>query len=65
MEFKSLKNSLRVEQLELFAKELEFFVRCVGREQEVRLSDHMASTEEFWQIRMGSSGTGILLALNE
>ncbi|KAJ5753319.1 terpenoid synthase [Penicillium nucicola] len=53
------------EQLEIFANELEDFVRCVGREQTVRLSGRIPNTEEFWQIRMGSSGTGTLLALNE
>ena len=49
----------------MFIKEITHFMKMSEREQKVRLSQHVPSIEEYWQIRMGTSAVGVCAAVIE
>ena len=53
------------EQLEIFLDEAKFYLDMTQLEQHIRDNDILPSLEEFWKMRMGSSGTKPCLVLAE
>ncbi len=52
------------EQRTHFMDELRFFMDKSKVEQRLRLNEHVTSSEEFWNYRLGSSAVGVVLCLN-
>ncbi|KAL1653509.1 hypothetical protein SLS61_004019 [Didymella pomorum] len=50
---------------QLFLKELVYYIEMVEQEQRLRLSGTVASLEEFWHYRLGTSAATVILAVNE
>ncbi|KAF2008694.1 terpenoid synthase [Aaosphaeria arxii CBS 175.79] len=61
----AVRGRYTLEQRHMFLKEMEFFMEMSEREQILRLSGGIASMEEFWEYRLGSSAVTVCLALNE
>ncbi|PNP54756.1 hypothetical protein THARTR1_04961 [Trichoderma harzianum] len=55
----------RVEQRKRFLREMEFFIRKSQLEQKSRLDGCILSLDEYWDIRMGTSAVGVIMAVNE
>lgn len=53
------------EKCQMFLKELVYYIRMVEEEQRIRLSGSVASLEEFWHYRLGTSAATVILAVNE
>lgn len=53
------------EKCHLFLKELVYYTQMVEQEQRLRLSGSVASLEEFWHYRLGTSAATVILAVNE
>jgi hypothetical protein len=53
------------EQLKIFLDEAIFYFDKTGLEQQIKHNDELPSLEEFWEMRMGSSGTKPCLVLAE
>lgn len=53
------------EKCQMFLKELVYYINMVEQEQRLRLSGSVASLEEFWHYRLGTSAATVILAVNE
>ncbi|KAF3047863.1 terpene cyclase [Didymella keratinophila] len=53
------------EKCQMFLKELVYYIQMVEQEQRLRLSGTVASLEEFWHYRLGTSAATVILAVNE
>jgi len=53
------------EQLHMFYEEMNFSMAMSKREQEYRVKQSIPSLTDYWSIRMGSSGMGIMVACIE
>lgn len=69
LSFESIGSALRehysLEKRHMFLKEMIFFMDMSEEEQRLRLSGSIASLDEFWRFRTGSSAVPVCLALNE
>lgn len=61
----ALCENYTLEKRHLFLKELVYFMQMSEEEQRLRLSGSIASLDEFWRYRLGSSAVTACLALNE
>ncbi len=61
----AVKERYTLEQRCLFLEEMIFFMDMSEQEQRLRLAGSIATLEEFWRYRLGSSAVAVCLALNE
>lgn len=52
-------------QRKRFLQEMDFFIQKAQLEQKSRLDGRILSLEEYWDIRMGTSAVGVIMAVNE
>ena len=57
--------SLTIDQVEIFLKELRFFIEMTGVEQQVQMTKKLPSIDEYHQRRKGSSAVRVCLAITE
>ncbi|KAL6695225.1 isoprenoid synthase domain-containing protein [Trichoderma pleuroticola] len=62
---KALKQVYNIEQRKRFLREMEFFIQKSQLEQKSRLDGCILSLDEYWDIRMGTSAVGVIMAVNE
>lgn len=61
----AIRGYYTLEKRHMFLNEVIYYIDMVGREQRLRLSGSIASLEEFWEYRLGTSAVTVCLALNE
>jgi len=60
-----LQAGYETEQLRMFYEEVNLSIAMSQREQKYRVKQIIPSLTDYWSIRMGSSGTGIMVACIE
>lgn len=61
----ALREACSVEQRSLLMDQVRYSVKMAGEEQTLRLKDCVPTLEEYWEIRMGYSGCGLLFSTIE
>ncbi|EHK21849.1 uncharacterized protein TRIVIDRAFT_53145 [Trichoderma virens Gv29-8] len=61
----ALSQAYNIEQRKRFLQEMDFFIQKAQVEQKSRLDGRILSLEEYWDIRMGTSAVGVIMAVNE
>jgi hypothetical protein len=61
----AVREHYTLEKCQMFLKELVYYIQMVEQEQSLRLSGSVASLEEFWHYRLGTSAATVILAVNE
>ncbi|KAE8355265.1 isoprenoid synthase domain-containing protein [Aspergillus coremiiformis] len=53
------------EQRQTFLQEMSLFMEMSQMEQKAKLKGQAPSSEEYWEVRMGTSAVGVICAVNE
>ncbi|CAO1606118.1 hypothetical protein XANCAGTX0491_009618 [Xanthoria calcicola] len=61
----AISKSCSAHQVEIFLKELRFFIEMTGVEQQVQMTKKLPSIDEYHQRRKGSSAVRVCLAITE
>jgi hypothetical protein len=53
---KSIREGSDDDLIKFFSQELQYIIDCCGKEQENKISGELPTTEEYWDMRYGTSG---------